>query len=60
MNDSCFKMFTRILYFPSFGDNFSMKNRVPSGPEISGNLEKSENFVELEKNQGKVREFYEI
>ena len=48
--------------------------RVASGPGISGNLEKSENFVRLEKSQGisqnleklgnlntklgKVREFY--
>ena len=34
--------------------------RVASGPGISGNLEKSENFVALEKSQGKVRKFYEI
>ena len=29
-------------------------------PEISGNLEKSGNFVALEKCQGKVGEFHEI
>ena len=31
--------------------------RVASGPGISGNLEKSGNFVALEKCQGKVRNF---
>ena len=36
------------------------KDRVASGPGISGNLEKSGNFVALEKCQGKVREFREI
>ena len=35
-------------------------HRVASGPGISGNLEKSGNFVALEKCQGKVREFCEI
>ena len=35
-------------------------NRVASGPGISGNLEKSGNFVTLGKNQGKVGEFREI
>ena len=34
--------------------------RVASGPGISGNLEKSGNFVALEKGQGKVREFRKI
>ena len=34
--------------------------RVASGPGISGNLEKSGNFVALEKSQGNVREFHEI
>ena len=33
---------------------------MASGPGISGNLEKSGNFVSLEKCQGKVREFREI
>ena len=33
---------------------------MASGPGISGNLEKSGNFVMLEKSQGKVREFREI
>ena len=33
---------------------------MASGPGISGNLEKSGNFVALEKCQGKVREFREI
>ena len=33
---------------------------MASRPEISGNLEKSGNFVALEKNQGKAREFHEI
>ena len=33
---------------------------MASGPGISGNLEKSGNFVALEKSQGKVGEFYEI
>ena len=33
---------------------------MASGPGISGNLEKSGNFVVLEKCQGKVREFCEI
>ena len=33
--------------------------RVASGPGISGNREKSGNFVALEKSQGKVREFRE-
>ena len=32
-------------------------NRVASEPGICGNLEKSGNFVVLEKCQGKVREF---
>ena len=36
------------------------KNRVASGPGISGNLEKSGNFMALEKCQGEVREFHEI
>ena len=36
------------------------KYRVASGPGISGNLEKSGNFVALTKCQGKVREFREI
>ena len=31
---------------------------MASGPGISGNLEKSGNFVALEKDQGNVREFY--
>ena len=35
-------------------------SRVTSEPGISGNLEKSGNFVALEKSQGKVREFREI
>ena len=35
-------------------------NRVASRPGISGNLEKSGNFVTLAKCQGKVREFCEI
>ena len=34
--------------------------RVASGPGISGNLEKSGNFVALANCQGKVREFHEI
>ena len=34
--------------------------RVASGPGISGNREKSGNFVALEKSQGNVREFCEI
>ena len=33
---------------------------MASGPGISGNLEKSGNFVALTKCQGKVREFREI
>ena len=33
--------------------------RVASGPGISGNLEKSGNFVARAKCQGKVREFRE-
>ena len=33
---------------------------MASGPGISGNLEKSGNFVALVKCQGKVREFREI
>ena len=33
---------------------------MTSGPGISGNLEKSGNFVALEKSQGKVKEFREI
>ena len=33
---------------------------MASGPGISENLEKSGNFVALEKCQGKVREFCEI
>ena len=33
---------------------------MASGPGISGNLEKSGNFVALEKSQGKVRKFREI
>ena len=33
---------------------------MASGPEISGNLEKSGNFVVLEKSQGIVRKFREI
>ena len=36
------------------------KFMVASGPGISGNLEKSENFAALEKCQGKIREFCEI
>ena len=36
------------------------KHRVASRPGISGNLEKSGNFVALEKSQGNVREFREI
>ena len=35
-------------------------NRVARRPGISGNLEKSGNFVALEKSQGKIREFREI
>ena len=35
-------------------------SRVTSEPGISGNLEKSGNFVALEKSQGKVKEFREI
>ena len=35
-------------------------NRVASGPGISGNLEKSGNFMALEKSQENVREFREI
>ena len=34
--------------------------RVASRPGISGNLEKSRNFLALEKSQGEVREFHEI
>ena len=34
--------------------------RVASGPGISGNLEKSGDFVPLEKCQGKVKKFREI
>ena len=33
---------------------------MASRPVISGNLEKSGNFVALEKSQGNVREFCEI
>ena len=33
---------------------------MASGPGISGNLEKSGNFVALKKGQGKVREFHKI
>ena len=33
---------------------------MASGPGISGNLEKSGNFMPLEKSQGNVREFCEI
>ena len=33
---------------------------MASGRKISGNLEKSGNFVALEKCQGKVREFHKI
>ena len=33
---------------------------MASGPGISGNLVKSENFVALAKCQGKVRKFREI
>ena len=33
---------------------------MASGPKISGNLEKSGNFVPLEKSRGKVRKFREI
>ena len=40
--------------------NLAGINRVASGLGISGNLEKSGNFVALEKWQGKVREFLEI
>ena len=36
-----------------------LSGRVASGPGISGNLEKSENFVALKKYQGKVRKFRE-
>ena len=35
-------------------------NRVASEPGISGNLEKSGNFMALKKCQGKVREFRKI
>ena len=34
--------------------------RVASGPGIFGSLEKSGNFVALDKSLGKVREFREI
>ena len=33
---------------------------MASGPGISGNLEKSGNFVALAECQGKIREFHEI
>ena len=38
----------------------TLNSMVASRPEISGNLEKSGNFVVLEKSLGIVREFCEI
>ena len=46
------KMLQFLLFFFFFG--------LASSPGISGNLEKSGNFVALEKSHGKVREFREI
>ena len=43
-----------------FNFTFVKMYRVVSKPGISGNLEKSGNFVALEKSQGNVREFCEI
>ena len=44
----------------NFGFLKILKIRAASGPEISGNLEKSGNFEPLEKCQGKIREIREI
>ena len=43
-----------------FNKLFSPFSSVASGHGISGNLEKSGNFVAFEKSQGKLREFHEI
>ena len=53
-----------FFFFFNFSENLtqfiSKINRVASGPGISGNLEKSGNFMALEKSQENVREFREI
>ena len=60
-------MLNNIFYFSSdysaihyYTTNSTYYFRVASRPGISGNLEKSGNFVALEKSQGNVREFCEI
>ena len=48
------------LCYLFYRDKVRHNDRVASELGISGNLEKSGNFVALEKCQGKVREFREI
>ena len=58
------EIIAKVIFLESMQKLFSQFkdecDSVASGPGISGNLEKSGNFVAIEKCQGKISEFCEI